>query len=146
MNEHQFDLNVSFRLNNILEINNHHLETADLTPVALGDIVSYVDDDIKQHLSDLENFDTQYRPTSSRFLRPVILVARLALFDQQYDALTNKTLISGQRHITHASLLTEEAFEYWNSIDKDEYQPQVHVLSGTDKASSGVWLGISERY
>lgn len=145
MNEKQFNLSVGFRLNNILEVNEHQLETPDLTPAALTDILRYINDDIKAHLNDIERFDTEYRPTSSRFLRPVILVARLALFDQKYNALTQNALISRQRHITHPSLLTEEAFEYWNSVDKESYQPQVHVLHGSDKDSSGVWLGISEK-
>ena len=144
MKEHQFDLNVSFSLNNILEINKQHLETADLTPDALKSIVSAVDKDIRDQFALLEAFDATYRPTSSRFLRPVILIARLALIDQPSNALTQQALISNQRHITHPSLLTLEAFEYWNSIDTQQYQPQVHVLGGTNRTSSGVWLGVSE--
>jgi len=142
--EHQFNLNVTFRLDNILKLNGRQIETADLTPDALKVVIQRVDDDLKLHFAALEAFDRDYSLVASRFIRPVIHIARLALLDQQYDALKPQALLSHQRHITHPNLLTEEAFAYWNSIDKTEYQPQVHVLSGTDRQSSGVWLGISE--
>lgn len=145
MNEHQFDVNVSFRLNNILEFNGRPLETPKYTPDELGEVVNLIDKDLKRHFTTLEKFDDEYRPTSSRFLRPVILIARLALIDQPYNALTKNALISGQQHITHPSLLTKEALLYWNSIEATEFQPQVHILAGIDNESSGIWLGITER-
>lgn len=144
MNEYQFDVNVSFRLNNILELNGHQIETPDLSPDALKALIHDVGDDLKLHLTELEQFDHEYRPTSSRSIRPVILIARLALFDQSYNALTKHALTSRQRHFNTSNALTPEAFTYWNSIDSTQYSPQVHVLHGSDNDTSGVWLGISE--
>ena len=144
MNEHQYELDVSFRLKNILELDGRQIESVDLSPDALRALVTDVDSDIKQHLGEIAQFDHEYRPTSSRFLRPVVLVARLALFDQQYNALTQKALISRQRHFISPEYLTEDATPYWFSVKGAGYQPQAHVVSGPDKDSSGVWLGISE--
>jgi len=146
MNEHQKSFDVSFRLKNILELNGRQIESADQDPDAFKPLIEYISDDIKLYMTELEQFDEAYRPTSSRSIRPVVLVARLALIDQQLFALNQHALISKQRHFTHPNVLTEHAFAYWNSINKERFQPQVHVLEGTDTKSSGVWLGVSEPY
>jgi hypothetical protein len=146
MNEHsESGVRISYRLRNILELNGRSLESVDFSPKALSEVVELIDDDLRAKMADEEAFNREYRPTSSRSLRPVILIARLALEDQPYMALTKHALQSGERYFTHPSVLTEEAFPYWNSVAATDFQPQVHNLRSTNNMTSGVWLGISEK-
>lgn len=147
MNEHaENGITISYRLRNILEINGRSLESADFSPAALGEIVTLIDTDLRDKMLEEEFFDRMYRPTTTRSLRPVVLIARLALEDQPYMALTRRALQSRNRHFTHPSILTEEAYPYWNSVALTNFQPQVHFVRSTDQISSGVWLGVSESY
>ncbi|MDB5179555.1 MAG: hypothetical protein JWN12_187 [Candidatus Saccharibacteria bacterium] len=103
---------ISFRLRNILEINGNSLETADYSPNAIGEIVELIDEDLREKMAEEAAFNREYRPTATRFLRPVILIARMALEEQPYMALNRHALISGSRHFTHGSVLTLEALPY----------------------------------
>lgn len=147
MNDHaETSITISYRLRNILEINGRSLESADFSPAALGEIVTLIDTDLRDKILQEELFDREYRPTATRSLRPVILIARLALEDQPFMALTRRALQGRNRHFTHPSVLTEEAYPYWNSVALTNFQPQVHFVRSTDQTSSGVWLGVSESY
>jgi hypothetical protein len=136
---------ISFRLRNILEINGSSLETVDYSPDALGEIVELIDEDLREKMAEETIFDREYRPTATRFLRPVILIARMALEEQPYMALNRHALISRSRHFTHGSVLTLEALPYWNSVVRTNFQPQVHFIRSIDEMTSGVWLGVSEK-
>jgi hypothetical protein len=146
MKEYGFVTDVSFRFGNILLLNGKQIETPDHTPEDLRAQLAAVSLDICVELERLEHHDREYRPTSSRFLRPIVLVARLALTGQEDKALSRNALHSRQHHITHPDLLTAEAFTYWNSIDTETFQPQAHVIKGVDKDSAGVWLGVNRAY
>jgi len=143
--ENRFNGEVSYLHRNILQIDNRSLETVDMLPEDLEEIIELFGDDFRLHMPEITAHNEQDRPTTSRFLRPVILIARLALINQPYNALTRQALISRQRHIVHDALLTDEALPYWMSVARTDFQPQVHVLEGHVPAISGVWLGISEK-
>jgi len=143
--EHIPEAVVTFGLRNILLVNNRSFESADLVPNNIEEIVECVDDDLQRQFTLLEQQDRIWREQQSSHLRPTILIARLALYDQPYMALTRKALISGHNFFTHGSVLTEEALPYWNSASATSYQPEVHHLRGTNSTTSGVWLGISPK-
>ncbi|RWZ78806.1 MAG: hypothetical protein EOT05_03605 [Candidatus Microsaccharimonas sossegonensis] len=138
-------VNITYRLRNILELNGRSLESVDLTPAALANIITQIDAELSKKMIEEAAFNQEYRPTASRFIRPVVLIARLALEDQPFMALNRRALQSGERYFTHGSVLTEEALPYWNSVAGTGYQPQVHNLRSTDASTAGIWLGISEK-
>ena len=145
MNEHKFDVDVSFRLQNILELNKRSIDTVDLKPSELEEIIDLVGDELQVRFGELRAFDETYRSSSQGSAPPVILIARMALLDQPYTALSRNALIGGVDHGVHENVLSDDALPYWDSVDRDIYDPQVHSLRGTDEASSGIWLGISEK-
>ena len=146
MKEHGFDTDVSFHSGNILHVNGRTIETADHTPDELRALIAAVSLDICIELERLEHQDRAYRPAHSPVLRPVVLVARLALGGQEYEALSHHALASRQHYFTHPDQLTAEAFPYWNSIDTKTFQPQAHVVKGANNKNSGVWLGVNRAY
>jgi len=143
--ENRFEGTVTFRHRNILQIDGRTIETPDIFPHELQEVVDLIDDQLRLHMPEIASEEQVYRPTESRFLRPVILIARLALIDQPYNALTQQALISKQRHIVHSALLTDEALPYWTAVERTQFNPQAHVIEGAPKDFSGVWLGVSEK-
>lgn len=146
MKEYGFDSDVSFHSGNILHVNGRTIETPDHTPEELRSLISSVSLDICIELERLEHQDRAYRPANSLILRPVVLIARLALGGQEYEALSQHALASRQHHFTHPDQLTAEAFPYWNSIDTETFQPQAHVIKGISASLSGVWLGVNRAH
>ena len=136
---------VTFGLRNILLVNNRSFETPDILPDNIQEIIECVDDDLQRQFAIIEAQDSVWRERQPSRLRPTILIARLALYDQPLMALTRNALLSGHNFFTHGSVLTEEALPYWNSTLATPYQPEVHNLRGTNAATSGVWLGISPK-
>jgi hypothetical protein len=135
---------ISFTLQNILQINGRIIESVDTTPNALSETISELEPELTLQMERLRIYNETIRPSQPMRLRPIILVARLALFDQPYNALTQQALRSRQHHFTHASALTEEAFGYWNEIKNLKYNPYVSHLASTEE-TTGVWLGIFEK-
>ncbi|MBC7459450.1 hypothetical protein H7200_01915 [Candidatus Saccharibacteria bacterium] len=135
---------VSFTLQNILQINGRIIESVDTTPYALSETITSIEPELTLQMEKLRVYNESIRPSQPMRLRPVILIARLALFDQPYNALTQQALRSRQHHFTHASALTEEAFVYWNEVKNLEYHPYVSHLASTEE-TTGVWLGIFEK-
>lgn len=144
MNEHGFDVNVSFRLNNIMELNGRSLEAPDLAEGELGATVKSVDTDIRRHFDEVDAFDQEFRPTSARSLRPVVLVARLALAEQKFLVLTPQAIHSKHHSFTHDSVLTSETLHYWTELKQAGFQPHVQTLGGVKSEDYGIWIGVSD--
>jgi len=143
--EHIPETTVTFGLRNILLVNNRSFETPDILPDNLVEIVECVDDELQHQFAVLEAQDNIWRERQPSRIRPAILIARLALYDQPLMALTAEAINSRHHFFTEGKYLTEEALPYWNSALRTPYQPEVHNLRGTNAATSGVWLGISPK-
>ena len=146
MNENnEVGVRISFRLRNILELNGKSLESIDFSPVALTEVIELLEDDLRIKMAQEATHNREYRPSAQHYLRPVILIARLALENQPFLALTGRALQSRNNFFIHGSVLTEEAVPYWNGIALTRFQPQIHNLRSTNESTAGVWLGISEK-
>ena len=128
---------VTFGLRHILQLNGRPIDSVDISPKQLEVTLEEIDTALQVKFHELE--------LSAERLRPVILLTRLALYDQPYMALTQNALISGEHFFTHASILTEEALPYWHVTAATKYQPQIHNLRSVSNDTAGVWLGISQR-
>ena len=135
---------IGFELRHILVLNKRIIESVDIDPDSIHDIIEYTQPKLTAQFDILDSHNDKWRPTQSLQRHSTILIARLALYDQQIMALTQPALMSKQDSFTDASALTQAALPYWDSAAATNYQPEVHVLR-SNRATSGVWLGISQK-
>jgi hypothetical protein len=136
---------VSFRRDSFMMVGNRPLETDDISPRYLRDVIDISAEALHARIEYLNERDRT--PHSRKIPRSHILVARLALAEREHDVLRSTPITLALRQTFHEypDDLERIARGYWGAVSETDFSPivQSHIMIG-DPQIDGTWIGIRE--